>query len=605
MEDTPTQDSFIDQIYDDFKTSHKYFTPLYDEMKLDAEFELGKQWTDDQLNKLAEKGVKGLMINKIRSIIKILTGIERQNKSDLVAFPEGEEDGVTADIVTKLLKNVVKRGKADRRLSQQFKSGSVKGAAYLEPYIDYSQDLLNGEMKFARLNARRVYPDPNFKEYDMSDCRYIIKYTPNLTKEQIEELFPDSDKVQDLQPTRVNFNSEDYLDHEDDGDDKQSETAVRGYDLIEYYYKKPVKKYYIADRVAGRVEEAPDAVTALRYWEANEGVEIITKIQPEIRLCRIVGKTKMDDDVASSYPRWKQFPIIPFFAEWNDDEDIEVEYRFQGIPRQLRDVQFELNKRRTQSLHHLNTSANSGWLTPKGSWTDPDMVRKFGSTPGVNLEYDASKGKPERITPAPLSQAHEFLAQENAQDIKEMSGVNPDLLANDSQSQSGRAILLKQKQGLIMVQEMLDNFSETKKMLGSFILSQLGEIYTVEEAIRVCGDKFIKATFERPQIDPATGQPALDERGELVLAVDEEEVKAVFQKILNDAELGNYDVSIGEGAYSETVKIANYSMLLDLVEKGFPIPPDVLVEESLLPNSSKDKIISALQQASQQQGAAT
>jgi hypothetical protein len=46
----------------------------------------------------------------------------------------------------------------------------------------------------------------------------------------------------------------------------------------------------------------------------------------------------------------------------------------------------------------------------------------------------------------PLSQGHAQLAEENAQDLKEASGVNPDLLATDSKSQSGRAILLKQRQ---------------------------------------------------------------------------------------------------------------------------------------------------------------
>ena len=65
-----------------------------------------------------------------------------------------------------------------------------------------------------------------------------------------------------------------------------------------------------------------------------------------------------------------------------------------------------------------------------------------------------------------------------------------------------------------------------------------------------------------------------------------------------------YDVSIGEGAYSETVKISNYMTLMDLVSKGIPIPPDVLISESTLPAGAKQKITAALEAAQMAQAKA-
>jgi hypothetical protein len=204
-----------------------------------------------------------------------------------------------------------------------------------------------------------------------------------------------------------------------------------------------------------------------------------------------------------------------------------------------------------------------------------------------------------------LSQGHAQLAIENAQDIKEASGVNPDLLANADTDQSGRAILLKQRQGLVMVQEPLDNYGETKRILGRFILSQLGELFTVETAVKVLGEAWVskQEAFKEPVFDPM-GQPQLDTNGKLKTQLNPDLVGKVLNEVLNDSALGKYDVTIGEGAYTETSRMANHMMLMEMAKSGIPIPPDVLIKESNLPESSKSQILAAIeaqQQAMQAQ----
>ena len=203
---------------------------------------------------------------------------------------------------------------------------------------------------------------------------------------------------------------------------------------------------------------------------------------------------------------------------------------------------------------------------------------------------------PQRITPQPLSQGHAQAAAENEKDMKEVSGVIPDLLANDSQSQSGRAILLKQRQGLVMVQEYLDNYAETKKTIGRFILSQLGETFDVQKAMRVIGEQYFKndQAFHGPVMGP-DGVPMVNPMsGQLETDVDFNLVSQVVGRVLEDTTLGTFDVSVGEGTYNETIKMANYTSLLELVEKGFPVPPEVIIQESNLPESSKNKILQAV-----------
>jgi hypothetical protein len=609
----------VEDVYDDLKTSLNFFTKIFKEIKKDFEYALGKQWNQDDVQTLYTRGVKALTINKIKPMIKLLSGIERQSRADFKAFPEGTEDELLSEIATRLLKNVAKQSRLKHKISDQFKDTSVGGACYIEPYIDYTQDLVNGEMKFRKVEAKRVLFDPTCEEYDLSDGRFLIKLTLGLSKDDVLMLFPDKKKkLEGIAVNKVVVGESDEIlqlrDYpgvnemeKDDLGDKQEDV----YDLIEYYYKNPYNVYYVISRSQGVLFDTENEQEALTFISAQQlpDASIVTKRTNEIRLKQIIGKTEMSDERCWTFPNWKTYPIIPMFFERQTGDGIEPELTIQGLVRGLRDLQEEYNKRRTQELHHLNSSVNSGTFVPKDALdpTNKAKLKNFGSTPGVQIYYDPAKtggAAPNtwKVNPTPLSQGHAQLALENAQDIKEASGVNPDLLANDKTDQSGRAILLKQRQGLVMVQEPLDNYQQTKEILGRFILSQLGEVYTIESAMQVLGDGFIKDNFQKPTFN-ALGDPQLRPDGQLETEPDIEMAKLVINKILTDTAVGKFDVTIGEGAFNETIMLANHMMLMEMAGKGIPIPPDVLVEESLLSAAQKEKIIESIQkqQMAQQQ----
>lgn len=600
----------VAEVYKDIDKSLRYLSKTFKEIKKDFEFALGRQWKAEDVRTLEKAGVKALTINKIMPMIKLLTGIERQSRSDFKAFPEGSEDELLSEISTRLLKSVAKQSRMKNKTSEMFKEGITGGACYVEPYVDYTYDLLNGELKFRKLSASSILFDPDSQEYDLSDGKYLIKVTQGLTKDQLLILFPDKEKkIDGLSSTRIDldkFKSEHFqsLDYESffksEGDDIG--ITESGYDLIEYYYKAPVNVYYTLSKtqgvIAGPVSKE-EADLALLQSGVIDGA-IVEKKTNEIRLKQIVGDSEFTDEVTPTYPRWKSYPIVPFFASRMTVDIEETEYLIQGIVRPCRDLQDEYNKRRTQELRHLNSSVNSGMGIPEGALDRKNLniVKNLGSSPGVVFEYKPEKAlgttpNTWKLTPTPLSQGHAQLANENAQDIKEASGVNPDLLANDSQSQSGRAILLKQRQGLVMVQESLDNYQQTKEILGRFILSQLGEVFTVETAMQALGDGFIKDNFKKPKFD-MTGNPQLGPDGNLDTEVDLDEAKLMITKVLTDSSVGKYDVTIGEGTYNETIQMTNFMTLMEMMSKGIPIPPDVIISESLLAPGQKEKILESI-----------
>lgn len=262
-------------------------------------------------------------------------------------------------------------------------------------------------------------------------------------------------------------------------------------------------------------------------------------------------------------------------------------------------------------LRHLNSATNSGWLAEEDVWVDPEKVKNFGSTPGINLEYKSGKQKPERIFPMALSQGHAQVAADSAESIKAQLGINADLLAaSQGGTDSGRAIALRQKQGLLMVQELFDNLSRTRQRAGRFLLSQLGEIYDVETAKKVMGDAWLRKNFPVVMLsnteDPmAPPEPMKDQFGK-PMEYDKDLADLAITEVLG-GELETYDVYVGEAVASETQKMSISAEMKDF-STAFPgmIPPDVMIRHSQLPESAKTEILAANEKAmmAQQQMAA-
>lgn len=636
-----------------FKYAYDHKKDLINEMSDDFNITAGKQWEDEDVEKLRGVGVKALTINKIQPYIFLLSGMQRQNRTDFRAFPEGEEDSIKAEISTRLLKNAVKRCNGDYKLSEVFEDGIICGEGDLQFTVDYTYDLINGDLRFKKISPFQVFVDPDSTEYDLSDAEYIFKLSTDLTFDQIAKLYPDKEKViKSLDETKINIDNLPEQNPSQDGSyhDSPKHLSSEGfqwidekrYDLLEMEYRKYITKHIVIDigigsyKMVDSKEEAERYVNDVNSLSPEQPVaKVIKRSIPEIWVRCMVGTKVIEDYRSPLYPRWKGFSIIPFFAHRYTTPIESKEYMVQGIVRSMKDSQHEINKRRTQELRHLNSTANSGWVGEEGVFLDKEKWAKYGSSPGILLEHKKGMAAPQRIAPAPLSQGHEYLVNQSEQDLKTISGINADLLAMEDKTASGRAIYLRQQQGVVMVQRVLDNFQHTKRLMGKLIVSQLGELYSVETAARVLGDVFIRKNFSVPiheiagnvmqkrqqdkqyrpsqkeaqivlQVEEWTKQgrpvPVMDERGQMVMEIDNDAAGAVINQVLSDEELTKYDVSVGEAQSTETIRMANYSMLMELIEKGIPIPPDILIDESMLSPESKNQIKATIE--AQRQAAA-
>jgi hypothetical protein len=661
----------------DFKRAYAAKRKLLEREQEDFRFALGEQWSAEDKAKLEEAGFKPFTDNRIQPNLFLLTGLERQNRTDFKAFPEGDEDSLKADIATALFKHANKKSGFQYKSSDQFKDGITCGESHLELYLDYTENLINGKPCWNKVDGSMLFPDPEFREYDFSDARFVFKVTLDLSLEDLVRLYPEKEQVlRSGRGGRLNFDElkgagGEHLQRRDyaktgQGDAGQAPSDESCYDLLERYYKKDVERFFIGDRQTGEIKKAEDQGKADGFVQQyKDGIAqdqqayaehvaqmvaartpvvlhpetgvpmaqpgaaeqihanlhatgqlppppperdperffVIKRNVPEIWcFAQVPGiEEPMADEPAWSWPKWKGYPFAPYFGRFStaplkgDDRHL----RIQGVVHGVKGAQERHNKAEMLMQRHLNSSANSGWLAAEGAWVDPDKVEKFGTQPGINLEYKADKGKPERIEPGTLSEGHAQISAESAEAIKAALGINADLLASQQGgTDSGRAIALRQRQGLLMVQELFDNLSRTRQIAGRLLLSQLGEIFDTETAMKVLGDAFLIQNFppvmltnpqtgeQEPMPDPKTGQP---------MRYDKDLAETAIAEVLS-GELGEYDVSVGEAVASESQRMANAAELSDLASK-MPIPPDVLVRHSQLPEATKNEILSSIKQA--------
>lgn len=595
----------IEKVIRNYRRAGRFSSRWRREAEKDLKFTLGEQWEKEIKDKIERQGRPALTLNIIQSNVRLVTGTQRDARSTIKAYPEGGEDELTSEIVTKLLKNVIKRSKAENVLSECFDMAlSARGKAFIEPYLDYTYDLLNGTLKFNVLDGWQVRFDPNSTKYDLSDARYVIK-EKMLSQEALEELFPDKKKqIEDginlpMPEDDEEITSEDILESGEDMPDTAEmdkdlpiEDDEKIYKYIEYYYRKMSVHYLAIDaerniaQLMKTKKEALGVLGAEKESELSGNQKIITRNMPEIWKACCVGRVILDDSLSDAYPYWRSYPVIPMFG-WYSAVGKRVLKRedlaYQGIASSLRDPQEEKNKRRSQSLHIVNSVANRGWLTEENTWVDKKKVEAYGATPGVTLEYKAGKPVPQQLQPGAVPQSHIYFEEKSEEDIKLISGINPDLLAVQDKTTSGRAIALRQQQGLKILKPLFDNLVWTQEILGKYIVSQLSELYTVDKALRVLGGEFIDKHFRQNDTDTA----------ELIQA----QASQFVQQLLNDPDLCNYDIAIGEGLESPTERYAQYSSLMELAERGIPIPPHVLVEYSDIPESAKKDIVQAIQEA--------
>jgi hypothetical protein len=547
-------ESSVDEKHEKLEVYRQHFNEFVDntltertEAELHRDYFDGKQWTAEEVSTLQARGQPVITDNKIKDKVEYMEGVERKTRTDPKAFPRTPVHDDDADIATDAIRYVFDENRFAQVKSAVFQNLLIEGFGGCEVIVDKKDPR---KVLIRKYRWDRLYRDPYSMEPDCSDARYLGVITW-MDVEHAKSKWPDKKELIDATltsaPTRSSGESV---------DDKPRwiDSRRRRIQVFEEYTKEGSKVTRCVYVWGGFLEEP----TECPYVDDE-------------------GEHEWPIIVASAY--------------------IDREGKRYGLVQRYVSLQEELNKRRSKSLHLLNTAQV---ITEEGAVDDIAATRKEVHKPdGVIIKKPGMELEIQRNLD--LSAAHFQLLQQ-AEASLAVTGPNSALLGQ-SGAISGRAKELDQQGGAVQISVLFDAIRDWQLRVARAVWNRIRQYWDGEMWIRVTdteqGIKFVainqpilqgdlaveqmkqqgmppeqmRAQIEQIARDPQAQLPVLDEQGK--------------PKLRNAVASLDVDIIIDEMPDVISVQAEEFQKLTELATAGIPIPPDVLIEASQLRNKKQ------------------
>lgn len=541
-----------------YQAGQAHWSQFWDEAKLDVKFREGDQWKAKDKTYLTSQDREALVFNRAHRIVNVVTGYEQKNLLALKVDPMESADEKTASQFSSLVMNNMLFGGGYMAMSGAFEFGSVvSGMNLIELWMDRSDDLLNGDIRFRRLPYNRYVLDPTFTDRDLDrDCGFL--YTRDyFNRDQCIALLPErEDDIARLKGGSSDAKFSAYYPLKGKGNE---------YNLkYDRFFTQVYRPYQIlADTQTGKVVPLPTGDKRV-----NDLIRLFSQRYPQLRLLK--GRRKgidlhifIEGELMYSGPDPSGLDEYPFVLEagYYTPEEDDPKYRLQGIVRCMRDPGTEANKRRSMILDMLDGVIRQGWKAKSGSVVNPDELYSSGFSV-LWMKEEADMGDAERLQAPDIPQGLFQASQMMDQNHDEVSGVNAEMLGSpESNDIEVAAILAKMRSanGLTTLQSLFNNHRFAKTLVGRKQIKLIQKNYTPAKVQRIIG--------EPPTREFYTG------------------------------DFGKYDAIPCEGVLTDTQRQMYFAQLSAWKKAGAPIPWSELIEYA--PMERKDSLKKALLAAEQ------
>lgn len=512
------------------------------------------QWQADVKKK--RKNLPCYTFNKIAGAIDAVVGDQRQNRPRIKVIAAEESDVKTAQTYTGLIRQIENQSDASTAYDIAFECAVKSGFGAFRICTDYSspksfdQDILIKQIK----NQFTVYWDPMAEEFNKSDGRFMI-ICFDMSRKDFEKEY--GEDVGDF--SGVGIGNSKWV----------NENTVR---LAECWHKVPAKRTLI--RLSDGSVQWEDEVDKIIDELAAKNVTV--RDSREVDTYEIYC-TKVGGDKVLESKKWagSYFPICLVFGK---TYTIDGKDRRRGIVRLSKDAQRSYNLQRSVAIERVALAPKSPYLVTdkmveghETQWANANAL----PYPYLKFNVDPQAGGPKREPSPDVPIANMQLAQMDADDIKATTGQYDASLGARSNETSGKAILMRQREGDTATYVYVDNLSKALQYAGTVLVDLIPKIYDSERVIRVLGDD---------------GQESYVRINEQILDVQTGQVVT-----RNDLSVGQYDVVVETGPNYATQRVEAANSMIQFAQaipQALPVIGDLLAEAMDWPN--KDQIAERL-----------
>lgn len=560
------------------------------EAREDFGFVQGDQWQENDVNNLKKQKRPCITVNRCRPMVNLITGYYAQNETEPDFLPRSEEDASISRIAKGITKYIYDRGDYQRTKKKVFRDKVICGVGYYWIYYDFNYDKLEGEIKFDRKSPFEVFVDPECIKEDLSDAEFCGLFSWEHP-EQLKQIYPDKEDEINL------------LAHEFDREEVAADT-VAGEPL---WYSKELKKvrvvhYWYKERGFRDVYELPDGSIKDETEIAND-IELSAMAQlgiikknrvPNTRIKYMTFCNNVMLEEGDSPYKHKRFPLVPDYCYYTGEkDDVDQSLEPAGIIRDLKDIQREVNKHRSQRMAIVNEQANGvKYIQGPATAKLKKDLKLYGSTPGAVIEIPAGVTVTDAVS-SQLSQANIELENASNQDFYSISGITQESMSqNLSAALSGKAIDLRQRVTSVQTADIFEESKYAEMLVLDLLWGEKGraglipQYITEERVMRILGEDGKK---EFVHIAPAG---TLQQASQVQQTVDGQ--GNVIQSVLYDLSLFDFDIVVTTSSASATTRQANLYQLIDAKKSGVDIPMDLILQFMDFPG--KQEVVERMKQ---------
>lgn len=420
--------------------------------------------------------------NLINNTIQMVSGYQRRNRKSTICIPVMSPMQKTADQFTKCLYYVHNKSGVYQVYSDAFEQGALtQGIGLVSIFKDTTDDPVSGDIRLRYVDFKSILIDPYFRKHDLSDCRFI--WTRQFfDRNEAALLYPQF--ADDL----LSLSSGGYR------DDKfyymPEVYQIQFPNLVafdEYWYLSSREATYLVDSLTNETQEFQGDEEDLRVikYRFKDRIKIIKKPKPTVRRSMILNDKVLIDE-ANPYGI-DRYPYVPFLGYFTPDTAYYA-YKFRGIVRDMRDAQYLFNRRKVADLDILE-SQQQGLLIKEGSLKTADDALNTGNGRVLVRKKDSSPDdiQPMQIIPPnpTMIQMEEMLSNV----MRQISGVNEELLGAAIDDKAGILSMLRQGAGLTTLQRLFDQLDESQRLCGEIILEMIQKNWTFGKIKSVIGEE--------------------------------------------------------------------------------------------------------------------
>lgn len=523
------------------------------ESERDRDYYDHRQWTAEERAVLEKRGQPVLTFNRIAPKIDFVLGTERRTRTDPKAFPRTPQEDEAADVVTEVIRYVCDANKWDQERSAAYENMLIEGTGAAEVRVETKGDKVLIVVEHVPWD--RIFWDPRSRYADFRDAKYYGTVVWMDFEDAIEK-WPGAKDVLEMSLSTTGSQFSDTLEDRPRWGVWSETVRARARIKVCHMYYRVGELWYVCTFTKSGFLEAPRA-------------------------------SPYTDEYGAPEP-----------ALFLQSAKVDRENSRYGIVRGLISPQDEINKRRSKSLHLLNTHQV---VAEKGAVDSPREAMQQLAKPDGFVEV--TPGLKFEIVPTTEMATGHFKLLADAKAEIDAVGANAALTGKDPREQSGVAIQARQQGGFIELEPLFDNMRAWSLRVYKAIWHRVRQYWTHEMYLRVTdSDEHMRFI---PMNKPVQLRDALMKRGisqQEMMAFEQEQIQRQQMAMLGgpmgpqavdlDQVVGyqnhvaylDMDIILDETPDTVTLQQEQFAQLAQMAGSGVQIPPDVLIEASSLRN---------------------